>query len=463
MFRLRRPLRLGGLLSAAAGLLAVGVLLGGGGVAAGQERSLSAWTVASSIVDGQTLAGRLAWEAAVSGIATGSIARVEFSIDGALRWTEQTAPYRFNGDSGLLDTTRLANGSHVFFVRAIATDGTSASMTASAHVNNPALTAPHNTALPTISGEPRRGKTLTASSGSWSGTTPLSFSYRWLRCDTSASGCSGISGASGQSYTLGGADTGHRLRVRVRAANSAGASEATSEPTALVIVGVAPVNTSPPTISGSTQEGQTLTASPGSWTSELHVSYGYQWERCNRDGGNCVAIPGATSDRYKLTASEINGRLAVVVTATNEAGHTNARSAPSDVVVPAGTVTLPSGERSIPVTSVPASERLLIDRLTSQPVAGGVAVRFHVSDTRGYTIRDALVYVLALPYNWIHTLPEQPTGLDGTTSFTITPTMQMPKQYRNAVLFVRARRGGDNLLAGISTRRLVQVGLRAAT
>ena len=62
--------------------------------------------VSSSITNGSTLAGPVSWVATPSL----SASKVEFYIDGALRWTESIAPFVFNGDGMQLDTRTLWTG-----------------------------------------------------------------------------------------------------------------------------------------------------------------------------------------------------------------------------------------------------------------------------------------------------------------------------------------------------------------
>ena len=96
--------------------------------------------------------------------------------------------------------------------------------------------------------------------------------------------------------------------------------------------GSRPVNTSPPTISGSATQGQTLTASAGSWTGSPPPTFGFQWQRCDSAGGNCVNIMGATGSNYTLVGADVGSTIVVVVTATNSGGSTPASSAATAVV-----------------------------------------------------------------------------------------------------------------------------------
>jgi len=194
----------------------------------------------------------------------------------------------------------------------------------------PAVTTP-----PSIAGTALRGQTLTAQSGSWSGTTPISFAYQWRRCSSSGGDCGNVGGNSA-TYTLGSGDVGHTIRIQVTASNSAGSAQAVSNPTGVVAAGTAPVNTSAPALSGTAQDGHTLSVSRGSWTSSLSIGYSYRWGRCDAAGNNCATISGATHSSYKATSSDVGHRLRATVTAKNSVGSTSATSPASDVVSPAG-------------------------------------------------------------------------------------------------------------------------------
>jgi hypothetical protein len=143
-------------------------------------------------------------------------------------------------------------------------------------------TPPSNTSPPTISGTAQKGQRLHAEPGSWSGTKPMTFGYQWQRCSASGANCSNISGAANNDYTLTSADVGNTARVVVTAKNSAGMSTAASSPTAVVAALQAPANTTPPSITGAAQLGQTLTANPGSWTGPQPIAFTFQWLRCDQ-------------------------------------------------------------------------------------------------------------------------------------------------------------------------------------
>jgi hypothetical protein len=231
----------------------------------------------------------------------------------------------------------------------------------------------------------------------------------------------------------------------------------------------APRNTTAPTISGTPSQGSTLTANIGTWSGDGPIVYSFQWRRCNAAGANCVSLPNAQSQQYRVTANDVGNTLRVVVTARNSQGASSATSVQTAVVTgetgPAGAVALPNGETSIPVTSVPNTERLIVDRVEFSPSpvrsrTGTITVRIKVKDTRGYVVRDALVFLRSTPLVTTG-VPAARTGQDGWIQYPAVPRPTFPaiRNGHNVQFFVKAYRQGDPPLAGVAGYRLVQVPL----
>jgi hypothetical protein len=325
--------------------------------------------------------------------------------------------------------------------------------------------APVNTSPPTIQGTADEGETLSTTAGDWSGSQPIKYSAQWKRCASDGTSCVAIAGATGATYKLRAADVGHTIRITVTATNKDGSNDATSRPTAVVKAAVpnAPTNTSAPTISGTAKQGQTLTADKGEWNGTATIDFNYQWQRCDKNGTTCSNINGATKQTYVLTSADVDSTVRVRVTATNSAGSTTAYSRPSAVVTSSTSPPPPPPPPGgvIPVSQVTSPERLVITQARFNPSvirsrSTIETVEFQIMDTKGHLVSGALVLATPLPYVWATAPKETVSDSHGiaTVQFRIHP--QVPRKSA-IVVFARARKPGDNVLAGVSSRRLVQV------
>ena len=332
--------------------------------------------------------------------------------------------------------------------------------------------APKNTGEPRITGSSAAGATLTTTSGDWSGTAPITYAYQWVRCPTSGgkpdgSDCATISGATTSAYVVGSGDVGKRLRARVTASNADGSATVASNATATV-TGAAtgrPRNTKLPSISGTVSPGSTLRGDPGTWTGTQPITYTFRWLRCDDRGQQLHRA--RRPDRRFVHAARRRHRPHVAdsshgtkLRGLEKQALRAERGGLTGAGLPPGAVKLPSGEISIPATSVPASERLIVDRVDFSPNpvqsrSTPLAIRVKVKDSRGYVVRDVLVFVRSTPL--VTATPgEQRTAEDGTTTYTvqITPGFPIRTGY-NVQFFVKAHRQGDNPLGGVAGYRLV--------
>jgi hypothetical protein len=231
-----------------------------------------------------------------------------------------------------------------------------------------------------------------------------------------------------------------------------------------------PVNSSPPTISGTAQEGSTLTGNRGTWDNNP-TSYDYFWMRCGKNGGSCSDISGARSLTYTLKGVDVGNTLRFRVRAQNADGQTDATSVPTAVVIaatkpppPAPATGCPTGTGSIQVANLTSPALLLIDQQQTDPsvVTGStnqLVVRYHVSACGGRSVQGALVYATAVPFNQLSIPAEQTTGPDGYAEldFRMLPGFPVSSKQQLIAIFTRARKSGENLLGGISSRRLFSV------
>jgi len=274
-----------------------------------------------------------------AGFTTSTVA-VPFSDEGAVRALSGRLKFTDGGTSQIATGSwEVENGGSIAlhggtFVIGENVDLSAVSIEGSTTVTREPPVPPTSSSPPTVSGQPAAGQTLTASTGGWEGTPKIAYSYQWQSCNTGGAECSGITGASGLSYTLTSGQVGATVRVLVTATNAGGSASASSSPTPVIAAAVAPTNTAAPAISGSAQDGQTLTASTGTWTGTPPPTYSYLWESCNASGGGCAPIAYATGAQYKLSAGDAQTTVRVRVSATNAAGSAQASSPPSAVIAP---------------------------------------------------------------------------------------------------------------------------------
>ena len=172
-------------------------------------------------------------------------------------------------------------------------------------------TRPSNTVRPAVSGAKASGSLLSTTYGSWDGTQPIAFEVEWERNGVA------IPGSVGATYRTTQADVGATITSRVTASNSVGEDAAVSPgfgPIVAVASGAVPVNTVPPSVTGSTAVGDTLSCTTGNWTGDPPITFTRQWKR------GLSAISGANAPTYQIQPADDGLTIRCSVFATNAAG-----------------------------------------------------------------------------------------------------------------------------------------------
>ncbi len=198
-------------------------------------------------------------------------------------------------------------------------------------INAEAVTVDPLAPIVSITGNAQEGQVLAARAST--ADADVSITYQWQRSSDGVH-FSDISGATTSTYVPTENDEGRLIRVHVVSTDTEGdGNTATSAATAAVLDAAPTVTT--PVISGTAQEGQTLTASASAGQPDNPVSY--QWQQDGHD------IAGATGATYLVTEGDEGHKLDIVATATNEQGLTATvtSAATATVLDAAPTVTTP--------------------------------------------------------------------------------------------------------------------------
>jgi PKD repeat protein len=230
----------------------------------------------------------------------------------------------------------------------------------------------------------------------------------------------GSSSSQAVSAGLSGLTPGATYHFRLVAKNDAGTTVGadatfTSTPP--------PVNSTPPTITGPPEEGQTLDESNGSW-SNAPTGYHYQWLACDLAGTDCSAISGATSQTFVPSAAQAGSTLEVQEIASNAGGTGAAATSPPTTPVTGLPLKANAGEILAGTPGVP----IAFDGTGSTP--GGDIGGYHWDFGDGTSADGAMVnhaYASAGSYTATLTVSWAGASHSATTTVTVAaPAAQTP-------------------------------------
>jgi hypothetical protein len=294
---------------------------------------------------------------------------------------------------------------------AIATDGTSAAISVSSAVvtyRPPAITTG---ALPTISGTPRPGDTLTEAHGTWS-PDPSTYTYQWERCGADGAGCTRIPDATDESYTVSDADIGSTLQVQETAYDHSTQGRPTSSTPTDVVQATSSVSLASSKTKPVVNETVTLTATVNSETAGAQPSGSMTFVNGSTAIPGCTNLPvnaGGQSATVTCATSFAapDAQLTAVFTPTSSSHLLG--SASSTVVLEIGqtstSLTLRAAKRAMAGTRVTYTATLALPEGLGGPVTPTGSVQFSDHGRRISSCAKRAVAKLTATCSVTYTLP----------------------------------------------------------
>ena len=338
--------------------------------------------------------------------------------------TSYILTFEIPGQAGSTYTLAPADEGWTFEVKVSFTDdaGNAESLTSAA--TEPVAARPNTeaTGAPTISGTVQVDETLTADTSGITdadGLTNVSYSYQWIRNDGGTD--ADIAGETASTHTLVSADEGKTIKVRVSFTDDAGNEETlTSAATAAVASRPNTPATGLPTISGTPQVDETLTAGTSAISDEDgldNVSYQYQWLRDDAD------IAGQTNSTYRLVSADQDKTIKVRVTFNDDAGNAESLTSMATTAVAAQPAETPAVLLTASFANVAADHNgsnFTFQLSFSENVEAGYArIRDHAFTVTGATIDSASRITQGSNQGW--NVEVNPTG-NGSVTITLPET-----------------------------------------
>ena len=311
-------------------------------------------------------------------IASGALPKAVTKVDIDARKLTYSPPANANGDDYATFQFKV-------------NDGTDDSANASTMTIDVTAVNDAATGKPGITGTAQVGQLLTAAVGTIADPdglpnpflTDASTSFQWVRVTSGTD--DDISGETASTYTLATADEGKTIKVKVSFQDGGGGSEGplTSVATAVVSAAANSLATGAPTITGTPQVGQTLTAGTTAIMDTDGLTtpgYTYQWIRVATDNTE-TNIASATASTYTLVTDDLGTTIKVKVSFTDDASNAETRTSVATAAVAAAPNTPPSASNGTVTTNEDTPHTF-------------TASEFSFSDTDGDTLSNVRIVTL---------------------------------------------------------------------